>query len=116
MANEVNSVIDNLCAKLGTASSKLIPEMARYMIVRCTAILIFCVIFSIIALLFWRYCMKKNEEADEYDEGWLICGFIVSGSVWFTSCICGVVSIVKIVEWIASPTAAMVQMILESLK
>ena len=33
-SNDVNSIIDNLCDKLGTTASKLIPEMAGYQIAK----------------------------------------------------------------------------------
>lgn len=33
-SNDVNSIINNLCDKLGTTASKLIPEMAGYQIAK----------------------------------------------------------------------------------
>ena len=65
-SNDVNSVINNLCDKLGTTASKLIPEMAGYQIAKHS-------IWMVVSLIFIGVCIgltirlllmrKKNREA-----------------------------------------------------
>lgn len=49
-SNDVNSIIDNLCDKLGTTASKLIPEMAGYQIAKHS-------IWMVISLIFIGICI-----------------------------------------------------------
>ena len=65
-SNDVNSIIDNLCDKLGTTASKLIPEMAGYQIARHSIWLVISLIFIGVAIgftikLLWM--RKKNGKA-----------------------------------------------------
>ena len=65
-SNDVNSIIDNLCDKLGTTASKLIPEMAGYQIAKHSIWLVISLIFIGVAIgftikLLWM--RKKNGEA-----------------------------------------------------
>ena len=62
-SNDVNSVINNLCDKLGTTASKLIPEMAGYQIAKHSIWLVISLIFIGVAIgftikLLW---MKKRD-------------------------------------------------------
>ena len=62
-SNDVNSVINNLCDKLGTTASKLIPEMAGYQIAKHSIWLVVSLIFIGVAIgftikLLW---MRKND-------------------------------------------------------
>ena len=123
---EVNGVIDNLCSKFGTTTAHLIPEMARYNMVQDVFIMIYAIIFIVMAfLILKRGCVKYNNEVDRYkNEGreylspdwtdylgyWLVGGF--------TGIIFVVVFMVvssDLMGWIASPTAAFVQSILRSI-
>lgn len=61
-SNDVNSIINNLCDKLGTTASKLIPEMAGYQIAKHSIWLVVSLIFIGVAIgftikLLW---MRKN--------------------------------------------------------
>ena len=49
-SNDVNSVINNLCDKLGTTASKLIPEMAGYQIAKYSIWLVVSLIFIGVAV------------------------------------------------------------------
>ena len=51
-SNDVNSVINNLCDKLGTTASKLIPEMAGYQIAKHSIWLVISLIFIGVAIGF----------------------------------------------------------------
>lgn len=44
-SNDINSIIDNLCDKLGTTANKLIPEMAGYQIAKDSIWLVISLIF-----------------------------------------------------------------------
>ena len=62
-SNDINSIIDNLCDKLGTTANKLIPEMAGYQIAKHSIWLVISLIFIGVAIgftirLFW---MKKRD-------------------------------------------------------
>ena len=65
-SSDVNSIINNLCDKLGTTASKLIPEMAGYQIAKHSIWLVVSLIFIGVAIgttirLLWM--RKKNQEA-----------------------------------------------------
>lgn len=62
-SSDVNSIINNLCDKLGTTASKLIPEMAGYQIAKHSIWLAISIIFIGVAIgftirLLW---MRKND-------------------------------------------------------
>ena len=62
-SNDVNSIINNLCDKLGTTASKLIPEMAGYQIAKHSIWLVVSLIFIGVAIgltirLLW---MRKRD-------------------------------------------------------
>ena len=64
-SNDVNSVINNLCDKLGTTASKLIPEMAGYQIAKHSIWMVISLIFIGVAIgftirLLWMH--KKDGE------------------------------------------------------
>lgn len=46
-SNDINSIINNLCDKLGTTASKLIPEMAGYQIARYSIWMFVSLIFGV---------------------------------------------------------------------
>lgn len=48
--NDINSIIDNLCDKLGTTANKLIPEMAGYQIAKHSIWLVVSLIFIGVAV------------------------------------------------------------------
>ena len=51
-SSDVNSIINNLCDKLGTTASKLIPEMAGYQIAKHSIWLVVSLIFIGVAIGF----------------------------------------------------------------
>ena len=62
-SNDINSIINNLCDKLGTTASKLIPEMAGYQIAKHSIWLAISIIFIGVAIgitirLLW---MRRND-------------------------------------------------------
>ena len=64
-SNDINSIINNLCDKLGTTANKLIPEMAGYQIAKHSIWLAISLIFIGVAIgftikLLWMH--KKDSE------------------------------------------------------
>lgn len=64
-SNDINSIIDNLCNKLGTTANKLIPEMAGYQIAKHSIWLAISIIFIGVCIgltirLLWMH--KKDGE------------------------------------------------------
>lgn len=62
-SNDINSIINNLCDKLGTTANKLIPEMAGYQIAKHSIWLAISIIFIGVAIgltirLLW---MRKRD-------------------------------------------------------
>ena len=62
-SNDINSIINNLCDKLGTTANKLIPEMAGYQIAKHSIWLAISIIFIGVAIgltirLLW---MRKKD-------------------------------------------------------
>lgn len=49
-SNDINSIIDNLCNKLGTTANKLIPEMASYQIAKHSIWMFVSLIFIGVAI------------------------------------------------------------------
>ena len=64
-SNDVNSIIDNLCEKLGTTANKLIPEMAGYYIARESIWLIISLIFIGIAIGFIIKLIRMKKSDDK---------------------------------------------------
>lgn len=126
---EVNSLIDSLCSKFGTTTAYLIPEMARYNIVQDVFIMIYAIIFIVIAfLILKRGYVKHKKEVDRYENDreyasrhlspdwsdyfgyWIVGGFI--GIIFV---VVFMITSSDLMGWIASPTAAFVQSVLRSI-
>lgn len=112
MAEEINIIIDNLCAKFGTTLQNLVPEMARMNIAEDIVIIIICAIVSIVMYKIFKKGWKSYKDEDYYDkEGYalmMICAIIV-GVIFI---IILSYSIVNLTGWIASPTAKTVQTVI----
>ena len=61
-SNDVNSIINNLCDKLGTTASKLIPEMAGYQIAKHSIWLVVSLIFIGVAIGFTIKLLWMNKK------------------------------------------------------
>ncbi len=120
MGNEVNEVINNICSKLGYAASEITPEMARYMIAKCTYEVIVCIVLMIIAVIAGTIAYKSYKNLSPHDQAW-------NSTLQFTSMILSIAAFIiltlalafagaELVGWIASPRASMVQYVLEQIK
>ena len=62
---DINSVLDNICSKIGTTAKMLVPEMAGYMIARYVILIVLAVIFLIASgFCFSRIVKMKRQEKD----------------------------------------------------
>lgn len=126
---DINSVIDNLCARFGTTTAYLIPEMARYNIAKELFMIIFSIIVIIIVSLICKrgYSLYKHDlDCWENDEEWRRIHCLPDWSdfmgYWIASGIPGIVfaiilmaNIYAIIGWLTSPTAAFVDTVLTSI-
>lgn len=64
-SNDVNSIINNLCDKLGTTASKLIPEMAGYQIAKHSIWLVISLIFIGVAIGLTIKILRMHKEDGE---------------------------------------------------
>ena len=112
MGEEVNRVIDNLCAKFGTTLQNLVPEMARMNIAEDIVIIIICAIVSIVMYKIFKKGWKSYKDEEWYDKEeyiiMIICAILV-GAIFV---IILSFSIVNLTGWIASPTAKTVQTVI----
>ena len=111
MAEEINTIIDNLCAKFGTTLQNLIPEMARMNIAEDIVIIIICTIASIVMYKIFKKGWKCYKE-DSYDKEEYIFMILCAIIVGIIFVIILSYSIVNLTGWIASPTAKTVQTVI----
>ena len=100
MTNEVNSVIDHLCAKLGTTSNMLISELAKLKVTQNA----FLVILSSIVLVLSAHYIKvawKYDKENDFDSLW----FLIPATFFVGFFIAFVVGIYELIGWLTSPTA-----------
>lgn len=64
-SNDVNSIINNICDKLGTTASKLIPEMAGYQIAKYSIFMVVSLIFIGVAIGITIKFLKIHKEDGE---------------------------------------------------
>ena len=115
--NNVNEIINNICAKLGTTIEKVVPEYAKYKVVSNLQELLIGVVLAIITtfLTMTMLKMKKRiaEHVDEYgnndcyEEDFVtFCGpFLFILMVIATTMI---VNGLDFVSWLVSPQGAFV--------
>lgn len=60
-SSDINSIIDNLCNKIGTTANKLIPEMAGYQIAKHSIWLVISLIFIGVAIGFAIKLLKMHK-------------------------------------------------------
>ena len=64
--NELNSVINNICEKLGTTMDMLIPEMAGYSIARWSIGLVVGLLFIAAGIFFFVKISKMRKQEHKY--------------------------------------------------
>ena len=122
-SNDVNSIINNLCDKLGTTASKLVPEMAGYQIAKHSIWLAISLIFIGVAVgftirLLW---MRKRDgkvlalypdKVRDLDEKLKSSGMMGELPTWtqkeWTNTLDGIRFVTGTMEWDESTWCAMI--------
>lgn len=115
MSNEVNAIIDNLCQKLGTSATYLIPELAKKEIAETAVGLIFAVLFGMILVyLMKRIAKRMEEEQIDIEDGFFF--FIFPGFALLIDSVVIAVFAGNLAGWIVSPTTKAIEKIAEMIK
>ena len=114
-SEEINAVIDNLCEKLGTTASKLLPEIAKMKTAESivTTVIIACI--TVLVTIFMAYSFKKNVAKQWDSETWAGL-FIVSCIAEFFVVVIFSRAIIDLTGWLASPTAKALFYVIEEIK
>ena len=124
-ANNVNTIIDNICAKLGTTVEMVVPEYAKYMVASklttfITGVGLIILIVALAKMLMVSLNKKITEYKDEYesndwwDAGWSVL-YLISGVVLI---IIGFVALsilisgLDFIPWLISPQGAFIAEVL----
>ena len=113
MGNEINIIIDNLCQKLGTSATFLIPELAKKEIVENIIIIIITALFSKCMIEIIARITKWAKEEDDCD---LYIFNIFPGVALVIAFSTFAFSAVDLAGWIASPTAKAIEQIASMIK
>ena len=125
-ANDVNTIIDNICNKLGTTVETVVPEYAKYMIASKVISLIIGMVIAVFATVLMHMLMaslrkkiaeykEEYERDDWWDEEWVIM-YVIGGIVLIVVGIIGTTIVVKglgIIPWIVSPQGAFIAEVLK---
>ena len=115
MSSEINMIIDNLCQKLGTSATFLIPELAKRAIAENIVCLLCSALFGCGVLVAMRmiYQHGQKEGEDMYDMGILF--IFPSIALMLDFGFFGVFA-TDLAGWIASPTAKAIGQIASMIK
>ena len=120
-ANDVNEIINNICAKLGTTVEKVVPEYAKYKVVSNLQEFLIGVVLAIITTFLTMTMLKMlkkriAEYVDEYghndwyDEDFAMV-YCIGGVFLFGFMLIAIAMIVNglnFVPWLVSPQGAFV--------
>ena len=113
-SGEINTVIDNICQKIGVAKEMLVPEMAQMCFTRHLVNSIFCLVLLIIAAaIMYRSFKIHGSKETSWDAEQnaemviLICG-LASTTVFIGLWL----NVYEAVQWYAAPTAKTFEYIL----
>ena len=118
MSKEINSVISELCNRLGTSAKLLIPEIAKLRIAESAILLAAFLALLIVSLCLlpkaWKYDHKvvNGYRHDLTDSCFSVipAGSAVIGLIGVT------VQAIELVEWLVSPTAKAILVIANMIK
>lgn len=115
MSNEINAIIDNLCQKLGTSATYLIPELAKKEIAETAVGLVFAVLVGVILVYLMKRIAKRMEEGQiDMEDGFFF--FIFPGFALVVDYVVIMMFAGNLAGWIASPTAKAIEKIAEMIK
>lgn len=119
--NDVNTIIDNICTKLGTTVEAVVPEYVKFMIASKLVMLITGVVITFIAakltsVMLASFKKRLAEYKEEYGsndwvfEEWAIPYIIGSIALIFVGA-AGIITLINgldIIPWIVSPQGAFI--------
>ena len=113
-SEEINAVINNLCEKLGTTASQLLPEIAKMKTAECMmSILLYLAVVLISAFLLIKG-FKKSKEND-WEGVWCLILIVSAIGVLFFGV--GLIDdSINLAGWAASPTAKALFYVMEKIK
>ena len=116
MGNEVNEVINNICAKLGYAATEITPEFAKYSIVQNAFGMALCVVFGLLFAVMGLKACKSFKALDEHDREWdsfpQIMGMILGAVGLLIVTVIFFCDGADLVGWIVAPKASMMRYVL----
>ena len=113
-SEEINAVINNLCDKLGTTASQLLPEIAKMKTAECIMSVILSFTVAIISAFLLIKSFKKSKEND-WEGVWCLILIVSAVGVLFFGV--GLIDgSVDLAGWIASPTAKALFYVMEKIK
>lgn len=65
-SEEINAVINNLCEKLGTTASQLLPEIAKMKTAECMTTVIICFVVLCCGIFFTIKCCRACAQKDVF--------------------------------------------------
>lgn len=116
--NQVNSVINNLCEKIGIGINGLnefVPMLAKYKIINCIYWILFGVVLLVVGFLLFKKARTPYKEASSWEKdgpGFMIAGTCLMMFVGFCS---ATSSIFNIVQWCITPEATTIVYILNTI-
>lgn len=114
-SEEINAVIDNLCEKLGTTASKLLPEIAKVKTAECIVTTAIMACITVLVTIFMAYSFKKNV-AEQWDsEAWTGLCIVSCIAELFVMVIFGC-AIIDLAGWLAFPTAKALFAVIDMVK
>lgn len=114
-SEEINAVINNLCEKLGTTASQLLPEIAKMKTAECavTTVIITCI--TILTTIFVVHSFRKNV-AEKWDSDAWEALFAIACVVELFVVVTFGFTVTDLAGWITSPTAKALFYVIEKLK
>lgn len=114
--NQVNSVINNLCEKIGIGIDGLkdfVPMLAKHEIISCIYWLLFGAVLLVVGFLLFKKARTAYKEASSWEKdgpGFAIAGACLMMFVGFCSAMS---SIFNIIQWCITPEAKAIVYILK---
>lgn len=109
MSTEINTIIDNLCARFSTPVSELLVEIARMETAECILICIMSVFLLVFGVFLFKKSLNTTNEMLE------ILGQIIGGVSVIAGLALFIGGTIDLVKWVVAPRARAITWILELL-
>lgn len=115
-ANQVNSVINNICEKIGVGINSLqdfVPMFAKYEIINCLYWIVVGIVFFVVGFITYKKARVAHKEASSWEkDGPFFC--ILLGIIVMIISFCVVSSCTfDIIQWRVNPEAKTIVYILK---